>query len=188
MKVILLGKVGNLGGLGNIVSVKDGYARNFLLPRKKALRASKENLEGFEKQKAFFETENLKRKSEAEEIALKMDGLFVNIIRQAGESGHLFGSVRATDVSKAINDAGYNINKSQVCINNPIKTLGIHTLSIVLHPEVSICVNVNVAQSAEEANVQLAGAGIADSQKEEIEATKIDDVDATKREDVETTN
>ncbi|MDR2464097.1 MAG: 50S ribosomal protein L9 [Holosporales bacterium] len=158
MRVILLGKVGNLGNLGNVVNVKDGYARNFLLPRKKALRASKENLANFEKQKAVLETENLNRKSEAEQIASKMDGLGVNIIRQAGESGHLFGSVRAIDVSNAINVAGYDVKKSQICINNPIKTLGIHILNVMLHPEVSVCVKINVAQSIEEAEVQISAA------------------------------
>lgn len=155
MEVVLLERVENLGVIGSVVTVKNGYARNFLLPRKKALRATKENLAYFEAQKSVIEAENLKRKKEAEQVASKMDGLVLNIIRQAGESGHLFGSVRNSDVAEAARDAGFQITKAQVRIDTPIKTLGIYALKVTLHPEVSIEVKVNVAQTIEEADAQL---------------------------------
>ncbi|MDR1907354.1 MAG: 50S ribosomal protein L9 [Holosporales bacterium] len=155
MKVILLSRVENLGSIGNVVSVKDGYARNFLLPKKKALRASKSNLEYLEKQRTVFEAENLKKKNEAEEIAARMDNVLVSLIRQAGEAGNLFGSVRSADIAEAVGQAGYKIHKSQVCIKTPIKMLGLHTVKVELHPEVHVDVKVNVAQTAEEAEAQL---------------------------------
>jgi large subunit ribosomal protein L9 len=156
MKIILLNKVENLGTIGNIVTVKNGYARNFLLPKKKALRASPANLAFLEKQRAVIEAENLKKKADAEEVAVRMEGLLVSLIRQAGESGNLFGSVRSADVAAAVSQAGYSIHKSQVRIDNPIKTLGIHLVKVELHPEVLVTVKVNVAQTSEEAEAQIA--------------------------------
>lgn len=155
MQVVLLERVENLGVIGSIVTVKNGYARNFLLPRRKALRATKENLAYFEAQKSVIEAENLKRKKEAERVAVKMEGLVLNILRQAGESGHLFGSVRNSDVAEAACGAGFQIAKGQVRIDTPIKTLGIYSLQVTLHPEVTVEVKVNVAQTVEEAEAQL---------------------------------
>lgn len=155
MQVVLLERVENLGFIGSVVNVKNGYARNFLLPRKKALRATKENLEYFETQKSHLEAENLKRKKEAEQIAGKMKGLNLNIIRQAGDSGHLFGSVRNVDIVEAVCTSGFIINKSQVCIYAPIKMLGVYVIKIALHPEVSVDVKINVAQTPEEAEAQM---------------------------------
>lgn len=155
MQVILLERRENLGAIGSIVNVRPGYARNYLLPQKKALRATKENLEFFESQKTVLEAENLKKKKEAEQVASKMEGLCVNIIRQAGDSGHLFGSVRNADVAQAVCSAGFTINKTQVCINDPVKMLGVYLINILLHPEVSVSIKVNVAQTQEEAEAQL---------------------------------
>lgn len=155
MQVVLLERIENLGIMGSVVKVRDGYARNFLLPKKKALRATKENIAYFEAQKAKLEADNLKRKKDAEKVASKMDDLCVNIIRQADDSGHLFGSVRNTDIAQAVQDAGFVINKSQVQIHSPIKTLGVYVIKVVLHPEVSVDIKVNVAQTNEEAEAQL---------------------------------
>lgn len=153
MQIVLLERVERLGQIGDVVTVKPGYARNFLLPRKKALRATKENLAHFEKQKAQLEATNLQRRAEAEAVAKKMDGAQVTVIRQASEVGHLYGSVRSQDISEALTAIGFTTNRSQVQIITPIKTLGIHTVKIVLHPEVSVQACVIVAQSDEEAGV-----------------------------------
>lgn len=155
MQVILLERVINLGFIGDVVTVKDGFARNFLIPTRKALRATKENMALFEARKSVIEADNLKKKKEAEAAASKMSGLCVNVIRQAGDSGRLFGSVRNADVSEAAKEAGFVINKSQVVIDSPIKSLGIYVVKVVLHPDVIMDLKVNVAQSEEEAEVQL---------------------------------
>ncbi len=155
MQVILLERIEKLGQMGQLVTVKPGYARNFLLPKKKALRATKDNLAYFEKQKAQLEANNLKRREEAEYVAQKMDGTVISLVRQASEMGHLYGSIRSNDVSESLTKAGFNINRSQVEILTPIKILGAHTVKIVLHPEVSVDVGVLVAQSEEEAAVKL---------------------------------
>jgi len=139
------------------VKVRPGYARNFLLPQKKALRATKENLTYFEKQRAQLEAQNLTRKSEAEQVAEKLNGLKVVLIRQAGESGQLYGSVSARDLSDAVTAAGFTITRGQIVLEKPIKTLGLFPLKVVLHPEVSVAVTANVAQSAEEAEMQAEG-------------------------------
>ncbi|WP_282609628.1 50S ribosomal protein L9 [Pelagibius sp. Alg239-R121] len=154
MEIILLERIEKLGQMGEVVSVKPGFARNYLLPQKKALRATKVNLEQFETQKAQLEAENLERKGEAEKVAEKMDGLSIIVIRQAGESGQLYGSVTNRDISDAVSEAGFTIDRKQVSLNAVIKTLGMHTVKVVLHPEVSVDVNVNVARSAEEAETQ----------------------------------
>lgn len=154
MQVILLERVEKLGQMGQTVEVKAGYARNFLLPKKKALRATKENIAYFEKQKAHLEAANLKRRSEAEYVAEKMNNAMVTLIRQASEVGQLYGSIRGRDIEDALKEAGYNLHKGQVEITAPIKTLGIHTAHVVLHPEVKVVVQINIAKSEEEAAVQ----------------------------------
>jgi large subunit ribosomal protein L9 len=156
MQVILLERVEKLGQMGQVVSVKAGYARNFLLPKKKALRATKQNLGFFEDKRSEYEATNLKRKSEAQVVGEKMDGTMIVLIRQASEVGHLYGSVRSTDIAQGLSDAGFQISRTQVQIDVPIKYLGMHQVRIMLHPEVSLNVNVNVAQSEEEAAVQAA--------------------------------
>ncbi|MES2607895.1 MAG: 50S ribosomal protein L9 [Pseudomonadota bacterium] len=154
MKIILLERVEHLGQMGEVVTVKPGYARNFLLPRKKALRATRDNVAFFEKQKAQLEVTNLKLRSEAESVAKTMEGVQIVVIRQASEVGHLYGSVRSQDVSEGLTAAGYTVNRSQVQIITPVKNLGIHQVRLVLHPEVSLLIGVIVAQSEEEAAVR----------------------------------
>jgi len=155
--LILLERVEKLGQMGQLVKVKPGFARNYLLPQKKALRATKENLAYFESQRAQLEANNLHRKSEATEIGGKLEGLSVVIVRQAGESGQLYGSVSARDIAEAVSEAGFTIEKRQVVLERPIKNLGLHSLRIVLHPEVSVGITANVAQSPEEAEMQAKG-------------------------------
>jgi large subunit ribosomal protein L9 len=157
VELILLERVEKLGQMGQLVKVKPGFARNYLLPQKKALRATKENLAYFESQRAQLEANNLQRKSEATEIGGKIEGLSVVIVRQAGESGQLYGSVSARDIADAVTSAGFTIEKHQVVLDRPIKNLGLHQLRVVLHPEVSVTVTANVAQSAEEARMQAKG-------------------------------
>jgi large subunit ribosomal protein L9 len=157
VQVILLERVEKLGQMGQVVDVRPGYARNFLLPQKKALRATKDNLAYFETQRSQLEAQNLARKSDAEQVAKKLDGLSVMVIRQAGESGLLYGSVTARDISDGITAAGFTVGRSQVVLERAIKTLGLHKQRVVLHPEVSVTVTVNVAQSAEEAEMQAKG-------------------------------
>jgi large subunit ribosomal protein L9 len=157
VEVVLLERVGKLGQMGQVVKVKPGFARNFLLPQKKALRATKENLALFEKQKTQLVAQNLERRSEAEHVAKKLDGVAVVVIRQAGESGQLYGSVTARDIADAVTQAGFTIGRSQVAIDKAIKTLGLYKQRIVLHPEVAVQVTVNVAQSPEEAEMQAKG-------------------------------
>lgn len=154
MEVILLERIDKLGQMGDVVNVKPGYARNFLLPQKKALRATKINMEQFESQRTQLEADNLGRRQEAEAVAEKLDGLTVVLIRQAGESGQLYGSVTARDIATAVTDAGFTVDRRQVLNEQPIKTLGIHPVRVALHPEVDVTVTANVAQSEEEAGGQ----------------------------------
>jgi large subunit ribosomal protein L9 len=154
MQVILLERMPNLGQMGEMVTVKMGYARNFLLPKKKALRATKENILFFENQKVVLEADNLKRKSEAEAMAVQMKTLTVTLIRTAGESGILYGSIRARDIADAVIASNYKIERSQVQLIKPIKHLGLHQVRVLLHPDVSFELTVNIAQSEEEAAVQ----------------------------------
>jgi large subunit ribosomal protein L9 len=155
--LILLERVEKLGQMGQRVRVKPGFARNYLLPQKKALRATKENLAYFESQRTQLEANNLQQKWEATEVGARIEGLSVVIVRQAGESGQLYGSVSARDLAEAVTEAGFRIEKSQIVLERPIKSLGMHSVRIVLHPEVSIMITANVAQSAEEANMQARG-------------------------------
>lgn len=156
MEVILLERVEKLGQMGEVVKVKDGYARNFLLPRKKALRATVANKAVFEKQRAQLEAQNLQKKGEAEKVAAKMQGLSVALLRQAGDSGQLYGSVSARDISDAVTAAGFTVSRGQVSLTTPIKTVGVTNVTVVLHPEVTVEVKVNVARSEAEAEKQVA--------------------------------
>ena len=154
MDIILLERIENLGQMGDVVSVKPGYARNFLFPRQKALRANNSNLQHFQTQRKELEAENLKRKSEAEDIANRINGLQVAIIRSAGEAGQLYGSVNARDIADAVSENGFKISRNQVVIDRPVKLLGIFDIRIRLHPEVDTFVSVNVARSEDEAKQQ----------------------------------
>ncbi len=155
MDVILLERIEKLGQMGDVVRVKPGYARNYLLPQKKALRATKDNLDSFETRRGQLEAENLKDRDEAAAIAEKMEGLIVMLIRQAGESGQLYGSVTARDIAAAVTEKGFSVDRSQVQREQPIKELGLHTARVALHPEVSVTVTANVAQSEEEAEARM---------------------------------
>lgn len=161
MEVILLERIERLGQMGDVVRVKPGYARNFLLPKKKALRATKDNLSYFESRRADLEAANLKRREEAEAVAARMTDLTIVMIRQAGESGQLYGSVTARDLAEAITEAGFHVERNQLMMTHPIKQLGIHDERVALHPEVIVAVRVNVAQSEEEAEVQARRGGSA---------------------------
>lgn len=157
MEVILLERIERLGQMGDVVRVKPGYARNFLLPRKKALRKTKENLASFESRRSELEATNLKRRGEAEAVAKKAEGMSVVLVRQASDTGQLYGSVRPRDVAEAIVAEGVKLDSSQVKLDVPIKTLGLHKLRVALHPEVSVTVTVNVARSTDEAKLQAEG-------------------------------
>lgn len=154
MEVILLERVEKLGQMGDVVKVKPGYARNFLLPKKKALRANTSNLAYFETRRTQLEAENLSRRDEAESIAKKLEGMSVMLIRQAGDSGQLYGSVTARDLSESVTEAGVTIDRNQVALDKVIKVLGLHTVKIRLHPEVTVEVTANVARSQAEADSQ----------------------------------
>jgi len=154
MNVILLERIEKLGQMGDVVRVKPGYARNYLLPMKKALRATKENLAYFDTQRQQLEADNLKRRGEAEGVATRLDGLKVIVVRSAGDSGQLYGSVSARDIADAVSAAGFTIGRNQVVLERPVKTLGLFDFRVRLHPEVSATVNVNVARSQEEATEQ----------------------------------
>jgi len=154
MQVILLERVENLGQMGDVVNVKPGYARNFLLPRQKALRATEQNISFFDAQKKVLEAENLKKREEADKVAKKMEGLMVAIIRQASEAGQLYGSVTGRDIAEAVIAKGYKIDKNQVRMDRAYKILGLYPVRVALHPEVSIDVTINIARSPEEAKIQ----------------------------------
>ena len=155
MQIILLERIEKLGQMGDLVNVKPGYARNYLLPQGKALRANKANIERFESERAQREADNLTKRSEAETEAKKMEGLAVNMVRAASEMGQLFGSVTSRDIAEAITEAGFTISRSQVIMDRAIKTLGLTDTRIRLHPEVSVSVIVNIARSLAEAETQL---------------------------------
>jgi large subunit ribosomal protein L9 len=155
MQIILLERVEKLGQMGDLVTVKPGYARNFLLPQGKAMRANKANLERFEAEKAQREADNLERRGEAETEAKKMSGLAISMVRAASEMGQLFGSVTSRDIAEGVTEAGFTIQRSQVVIDKSIKTLGLHDIRVTLHPEVAVTVVVNVARSMDEADTQL---------------------------------
>lgn len=154
MQIILLERIDNLGQMGEVVRVKPGYARNYLLPQNKAVRATEENRKRFEEQRTQLEANNLERRTEAQAIAAKLDGLSVVLIRQAGEGGQLYGSVTARDIADAITAAGFTLDRQQIRLNQPIKSLGLHKVKVGLHPEVIVVVVVNVARTQEQADVQ----------------------------------
>jgi large subunit ribosomal protein L9 len=180
MEVILLERIEKLGQMGEVVKVRPGYARNFLLPQKKALRASKSNLEFFSKQRVQLEAVNLQRRDEAQAVADKMNGISVLLVRQAGESGQLYGSVSGRDLADAIKEAGYSIERRQVNLDSPIKTLGTYPVRVSLHPEVNITVAVTVARSQEEAQraAAAAAAAVAAPVEEEPEAEEEEVIEA----------
>ncbi len=158
MDVILLQRIESLGQMGDVVKVKPGFARNYLLPQKKAMRATKENMAFFEKQRAQLEAQNLKLRADAQAVADKMGDKFaVVIIRQAGESGMLYGSVSSRDIAVAITEAGVTVTRAQVLLDQPIKALGLFKTRVALHPEVAIAITVNIAQTPEEAKLQAEG-------------------------------
>lgn len=170
MQVVLLERIAKLGQMGDVVTVKDGYARNFLLPQGKALRANKSNLERFENERAQLEARNLELKSEAEAVKSKLDGESVVIIRQSGETGQLYGSVSTRDIAAALNEKGFSLDRRQIELDSPIKTLGLHETNIGLHPEVEANVTVNVARTEEEAERQSQGEDVTVEKIEKEEA------------------
>lgn len=171
MQVILLERVEKLGQMGEIVRVKSGYARNYLIPQRKAAPSTEENKKRFEAQRAQLEAKNLERRGEAEAVAARLDGLSVTLIRQAGDSGQLYGSATAADIAAAVSSAGFTVARSQIRLNQPIKSLGLHNVTIGLHPEVAASVQVNVARTPEEAEIQ-AGGGDATSLVRDVDDTE----------------
>lgn len=176
MQVILLERIGRLGQMGDVVTVKDGFARNFLLPQGKALRATEANRKRFERDKAQLEARDLELKTEAASVSSKLDGKSFIVIRQAGNSGQLYGSVSTRDIAAVITEGGFSIERRQVLLDRPIKTLGVHELRIALHPEVTPHVTVNVARSPDEAERQSRGEAVTakalTEAEEEAEAAK----------------
>jgi large subunit ribosomal protein L9 len=157
MEVILLQRIGRLGQMGDVVRVKDGYARNFLLPKGKALRATKENRTRFDSMKTELETRNLAQRGEAEKVSTKLDGKSFVVVRQAAEGGQLYGSVSTRDIAALLKEAGFMVDRSQIELNAPIKIIGLHTVPVALHPEVASKITINVARSVDEAERQARG-------------------------------
>ena len=191
MDVILLERVAKLGQMGDVVSVKDGYARNYLLPQRKAMRANDNNLKAFEAQKAQLEARNLETKKEAGDLAARLGGQQFVVIRSASDSGALYGSVTTRDAADAATDAGFSIDRKQVALTAPIKELGLHVVSVVLHPEVDVTITLNVARSTEEAELQASGKSIQELAAEEEAAAEFeiaelfDDIGAAQMDDDE---
>ncbi|MGH1417558.1 MAG: 50S ribosomal protein L9 [Hyphomicrobiaceae bacterium] len=169
MEVVLLQRIGSLGQMGDVVKVRNGYARNYLLPQKKALRASKENLAFFETQRAQLEAQNLELKKDADAVAEKLDGQIFTVIRQAGDTGQLYGSVSPRDIAEISTEGGFTIDRGQVILERPIKTLGLHATTIQLHPEVVAKIQINVARSEDEAERQARGEDVLVVEEEAIE-------------------
>lgn len=173
MEVVLLERVENLGGMGEVVRVKPGYARNFLLPQNKALRATKANIERFERERDALEKLNDERKAEAQTDADKIDGKDFILIRQAGDTGQLYGSVSSRDIADAVTGEGHKVARSQVKLDIPIKTIGVYEIEIRLHPEVSATIRINVARTADEAERQAEGEDIIAAERDEDRAAAI---------------
>lgn len=169
MQVILLERIGRLGQMGDVVTVKDGFARNYLLPQGKALRATEANRKRFERERAQLEARDLELKSEARAVAAKLDGQSFIVIRQAGESGQLYGSVSTRDIATAVSEGGFSIERRQVMLDRPIKALGLHEIRISLHAEVSPQVIINVARSPDEAARQARGEDVTRAMTQEEE-------------------
>jgi len=174
MEIVLLERVEKLGQMGDVVRVKDGYARNFLLPEGKALRATKANLARFEAERAQLEARNLELKKEAESVAQRLDGQSFVVLRAAAESGSLYGSVSPRDVAEAVSAGGFSVDRKQVVQDKPVKELGLHSLRIMLHPEISATVTINVARSEEEARIQAAGKTVGEARAEEEAAEEFE--------------
>jgi large subunit ribosomal protein L9 len=174
MQVILLERVAKLGQMGEVVSVKDGYARNFLLPQKKALRANEANLKAFEAQKAQLEANNLETKKEADAMAARLGGQTFVIIRSASDAGALYGSVTTRDAADAATEEGFTIDRKQIEMSRPIKELGLHEVTVSLHPEVEVTIVLNVARSPEEAELQASGKSIQQLAAEEEAAAEFE--------------
>jgi len=189
MEVILLERVPKLGHMGEVVRVKDGYARNFLLPRGKALRATDANRQRFEGMKVELEARNLAERSEAEKIGEKLNGKSLTVLRQASETGQLYGSVSPRDLASLLGEAGFTVGRSQILLNVPIKTIGIHTVPVSLHPEVEVTVTINVARNADEAERQARGEDMSrrrdDIDEDEEEAPSAEEADETTEEEAE---
>ena len=174
MQVILLQRVGHIGQMGDVVNVRDGYARNYLQPQKKALRATKENLAKFEGQRAQLEATNLEQKKEAEAVSAKLDGQTFVAIRSAGDTGQLYGSVSTRDIAEVVTTGGFTVDRNQVVLDKPIKTLGLHGVRIQLHPEVIVGVTLNVARSQDEADRQARGENVTVIKDEKLEIETFD--------------
>lgn len=174
MEVVLLERVEKLGQMGDVVSVKPGYGRNFLLPQGKALRATKANIARFEAQRAQLEARNLEQKKEAEAVSAKLDGQSFVVIRSASEMGALYGSVTTRDVAEAATANGFSVDRRQVHLDKPVKELGLHDIRVILHPEVSATITINVARSNEEAELQATGKTIQEARAEEEAAAEFD--------------
>lgn len=170
MEVILLERVAKLGQMGEVVRVKDGFARNFLLPKGKALRATKENRARFDAMKVDLEARNLEQRGEAEKVGGKLDGQSFTVLRQAAETGQLFGSVSPRDIAALVSEKGFAINRNQIVLNTPIKTIGKHAVPIALHPEVEVAISILVARNADEAARLARGEDISVARTEETEA------------------
>ncbi len=174
MQVILLERVARLGQMGDVVKVRDGYARNFLLPQNKALRATSANQAAFEVQKAQLEARNLETRAESEALAKRLDGSTFVVIRSASDGGALYGSVTPRDIAETVSAGGTSVDRRQVVLTGPIKLLGLHTVSVVLHPEVAATISINVARSPEEAALQASGKSIQDLAAEEEAAAEFE--------------
>ena len=172
MEVILLERVAKLGQMGDVVRVKDGFARNYLLPKGKALRATKENTSRFETMKVDLEARNLEQKGEAQKIAEKLDGQKFTVLRQAAEGGQLYGSVSPRDLADLVSGKGFAINRSQIALNTPIKAIGMHKVPISLHPEVEVSISVTVARNADEAERLARGEDITISREDAEDAAE----------------
>ena len=172
MEVILLERVAKLGQMGDVVRVKDGFARNYLLPKGKALRATKENTSRFETMKIELEARNLEQKSEAEKVAGKLDGQSFTVLRQAAEGGQLYGSVSPRDLAELVSAKGFSLNRSQVALHTPIKAIGMHKVPITLHPEVEVSITVTVARNADEAQRLARGEDVSVARDEAEEAAE----------------
>ncbi|MDT0683525.1 50S ribosomal protein L9 [Roseicyclus sp. F158] len=174
MDIILLERVAKLGQMGEVVSVKEGYARNYLLPQGKALRANEANRARFEAEKAQLEAQNLETKKEAEKMSGDLDGQSFIVIRSASDGGALYGSVTPRDAADAATEAGFTVDKRQIRLEKPIKDLGLHTVTVVLHPEVEVAIRLNVARSPEEADLQASGKSIQELAAEEEAAAEFE--------------
>jgi large subunit ribosomal protein L9 len=169
MEVILLERIEKLGQMGDVVNVKSGFARNYLLPQSKALRATPENRENFESRRTELEAANADRRSAAEKAAVNIEGTSVVLVRQASDAGQLYGSVRPRDIANALNEQGAEIDRTQVKLDSPIKAIGLHTVRIAVHPEVVVEVTANVARSEDEAALQAQGKSLVDEELDESE-------------------